>query len=296
MGGADGDILRGGGGADQLAGGAGSDVASYFDSATGVTINLETGVNTGGTAAGDTIANDVETINGSNHDDVMTGNALGNGLDRVRRGTTSSAGGGNNDTLRGGSGADVLNGGAGADYFSYTAVSDSTALATDTIQDFQARADLISVRLIDADGNSGNGDTAFSFIGTGAFTSTAGQLRYDSGGGTTTVSADVDGNSTADIVIDLDRSVRAAGLELPAVAPGRPIQTRRPGARAGGRTTPPSALWRRRLHLFRRNKKRRESSHNALIIFLVKFIRYLLSRPRQFPCVLSTPPKHSRFT
>jgi Ca2+-binding RTX toxin-like protein len=201
-GGADGDILRGGAGADQLAGGAGSDTATYFDSAAGVTINLQTGVNTGGTAAGDTIANDIETINGSNHDDVMTGNALGNGLIGYD-GADTLSGGGNNDTLRGGSGADVLNGGTGADYFSYTAVSDSTALATDTIQDFQAGTDLISLRLIDADGNSVNGDTAFAFLGTGAFTGTAGQLRYDSGGGTTTVSADVDGNGTADIIINL---------------------------------------------------------------------------------------------
>jgi Ca2+-binding RTX toxin-like protein len=204
-GGAEGDVLRGGLGADQLAGGSGYDVASYYDSAVGVTINLQTQVNTGGTAQGDTIANDVETINGSTHDDVMTGNTLGNALIGFDGNDTLSGAGGN-DTLRGGAGADTLNGGAGADYFSYTAVSDSTGSATDTIQDFQAGTDLISLRLIDADGNPVNGDTAFAFLGTGAFTGTAGELRYAISG-TTTVSADVDGNGAADIVINLTGAI-----------------------------------------------------------------------------------------
>ncbi|MGL4963410.1 MAG: hypothetical protein ACRC67_19410, partial [Inquilinus sp.] len=64
--------------------------------------------------------------------------------------------------------------------------------------------DVISVQAIDADGNAANGDTAFSFIGTAAFSSTAGQLRYESAGDSTTVSADVNGDGTADLVIHLD--------------------------------------------------------------------------------------------
>lgn len=62
-GGADGDVLRGGLGADQLAGGSGYDTASHYDSAVGVTIDLQTQINTGGTARGDMIANDVMTGN-----------------------------------------------------------------------------------------------------------------------------------------------------------------------------------------------------------------------------------------
>ncbi|MGO1080371.1 M10 family metallopeptidase C-terminal domain-containing protein [Inquilinus sp. CA228] len=134
----------------------------------------------------------------------MTGNAFTNAL--VGFDGIDTLSGGGNDVLLGGNGADVLNGGAGADYFTYTAVSDSTALATDTIQDFQAGTDLISLRLIDADGNSGNNDTAFLFVGTLGF-SGAGQLRYEISGGTTTVSADVDGNGTADIVINLTGAI-----------------------------------------------------------------------------------------
>jgi hypothetical protein len=117
----------------------------------------------------------------------MTGNALSNAL-IGSDGTDILSGAGGNDVLRGGAGADTLNGGSGADYFSYLSVSDGTALAADTIQDFQAGTDLISLRLIDADGNCVNGDTAFIFLGTGAFTGTAGHDR-------------------------------AAGLELPALAP-----------------------------------------------------------------------------
>ena len=211
-GGAGGDTLRGGLGADHLTGGTDFDVASYWDSAVGVTINLATNVNTGGTAQGDTIADDVETINGSNHDDVMTGNALANALIGFDGNDTLSGGGGD-DVLRGGSGADILNAGDGGDVFSYTAVSDSTASAADTIQDFESW-DGISLKSIDADGNAANGDTAFSFIGTAAFSGTAGQLRYEIAGDTTTVSADVDGDSTADMVIHLTGAITLTASEF----------------------------------------------------------------------------------
>jgi Ca2+-binding RTX toxin-like protein len=192
-GGADGDVLRGGLGADQLAGGSGYDVASYYDSAVGVTINLQTQVNTGGTAQGDTIANDVETINGSIHADTMTGNGLANALIGLEGADTLSGAGGS-DILRGGQGADTLNGGAGADIFSYTAFFESTAVAADTIQDFQAGIDVISLKTVDA----------FTFIGTSAFSNTVGQLRYEIVGSITTVSTDIDGNGVADMVIHLD--------------------------------------------------------------------------------------------
>ncbi|MGO1079870.1 M10 family metallopeptidase C-terminal domain-containing protein, partial [Inquilinus sp. CA228] len=196
------------------AGGADYDTASYWFSTVGVTINLQTGVNTGGMAQGDTIDTDVEIINGSNHDDVMVGNALGNALIGFDGADTLSGGGGS-DTLRGGSGADRLTGGSGADYFSYTAVSDSTVSAADTIQDFQ-RGDLISVRLIDADGNGANGDTAFSFIGGTAFSGTAGQLRVVTSGSIQVVSADVNGDTVADVTINVtaDHALTAADFVL----------------------------------------------------------------------------------
>ncbi|PTT03308.1 type I secretion protein, partial [Pseudomonas sp. HMWF006] len=69
-GGAGNDLLIGGAGADQLIGGAGIDTASYEDSlATGVTVNLKTGVNTG-FAAGDTFSG-IEIIVGSKNADTF---------------------------------------------------------------------------------------------------------------------------------------------------------------------------------------------------------------------------------
>ncbi|MGO1074132.1 beta strand repeat-containing protein [Inquilinus sp. CA228] len=214
VGGAGGDLLRGGAGADHLTGGADNDIASYWDSTVGVTINLQTGVNTGGTAQGDTIDSDIEIINGSNHNDVMTGNVLANELVGFDGADTLSGGGGG-DTLRGGAGADVLNGGSGVDYFSYTALSDSTVSAADTIQDFQA-GDLIWVRTIDADGSSANGDTAFTFIGAGAFSGTAGELRVVTAGSIQVVSADVNGDTVADFSINVtsDHALTASDFLL----------------------------------------------------------------------------------
>lgn len=65
------DGLIGGDGDDTLDGGAGEDFASFFSSA-GVTVNLTTGEASGeGT---DTLAN-IEDVEGSRHDDSLTGNA-----------------------------------------------------------------------------------------------------------------------------------------------------------------------------------------------------------------------------
>src|SRR5207248_7265334 len=49
------DTLVGGRGADVLDGGAGTDTAVYSGSSTGVTVNLATGADSGGEAAGDTL-------------------------------------------------------------------------------------------------------------------------------------------------------------------------------------------------------------------------------------------------
>ena len=61
---------------------------------------------------------------------------------------------------------------------------------SDTVGDFNAAiGDLIVLNLIDADGNAGNGDTAFSFIGTAdnPFTA-AGQVSWAIGGEPTSCS------------------------------------------------------------------------------------------------------------
>lgn len=98
------DVLKGGGGADFLVGGSGIDTATYGDSSVGVTVSLELGVGSGGTAQGDTLIG-IENLAGSDHEDTLVGNGLDNKLE----------GAGGNDYLVGGGGADKLMGGDGDD-------------------------------------------------------------------------------------------------------------------------------------------------------------------------------------
>jgi len=110
IGGAGNDTLVGGAGADSLDGGAGTaDFADYSASGSGVTLNLTTGIGSGGDAAGDSVIG-IEGLFGSAFADVLTGDANANTL----------IGNAGNDTLQGGAGADRLDGGAGIDLADYT--------------------------------------------------------------------------------------------------------------------------------------------------------------------------------
>jgi hypothetical protein len=75
---------------------------------------------------------------------------------------------------------------------------------SDSIElDFNAAlGDRIVLNLIDADGNAGNGDTAFTFIGTAdnPFTA-AGQVSWLIGGADTYILLNTDGDAEADGVI-----------------------------------------------------------------------------------------------
>jgi RTX calcium-binding nonapeptide repeat (4 copies) len=90
------DQLEGLGGADTIDGGAGADTAYYFNSAAGVTVNLNAHTASGGDAQGDILLN-IENLTGSALADTLTGDAQVN-------------------TLQGGLGADILNGGLGSDF------------------------------------------------------------------------------------------------------------------------------------------------------------------------------------
>jgi choice-of-anchor C domain-containing protein len=107
------NVIRGGGGADTIAGGAGFDTASYSTSASAVTVNLLTNVNTGGDAQGDSLSA-MENLTGSDYNDTLTGNTGINVLSGGA-GDDTLAGGDGNDTLIGGSGSDTLTGGNGDD-------------------------------------------------------------------------------------------------------------------------------------------------------------------------------------
>ncbi|MBV8687963.1 MAG: calcium-binding protein [Alphaproteobacteria bacterium] len=135
----------------------------------------------------------------------FNGSAETNGSFNIRGGWDNDTltGGAGNDQLFGNLGADTLKGGGGNDYFEYFSVAESTAASRDTILDFTL-GDKINLFTIDADGNAGNGNNAFNFIGSGAFTNHAGELRAApdaSGPGNWLVQADIDGNGTADFAI-----------------------------------------------------------------------------------------------
>jgi Ca2+-binding RTX toxin-like protein len=120
------DKLIGGAGADALIGGNGTDRAYYNDSAAGLTVDLANAANNTGIAAGDTFSS-VESLYGSNYDDVLRGDAGANtiwgsgGNDTLygRDGNDTLDGGDGNDKLLGGAGADALIGGNGTDRAQY---------------------------------------------------------------------------------------------------------------------------------------------------------------------------------
>jgi Ca2+-binding RTX toxin-like protein len=96
FGGADSDVLNGGAGADQLIGGTGLDTASYRGGTGPIRAILADAAQNGGDAAGD-VYNSIENLEGSDHADLLAGDANQN----VLRGL------GGNDTLIGGAGDDV---------------------------------------------------------------------------------------------------------------------------------------------------------------------------------------------
>jgi Ca2+-binding RTX toxin-like protein len=114
-----------------------------------------------------------------------------------------------NDILQAGGGNDRLAGGSGADTFIFTAPADSRGYAMrsdgakfmpDAITDFAKGADKIDLSGIDAVASTAAND-AFTFLGTGAFTHHAGQVRYETANGFTSIYADVNGDGGADLTI-----------------------------------------------------------------------------------------------
>jgi hypothetical protein len=135
-----------------------------------------------------------ETVNGLAGNDTLDG-ALGNDI---------LQGGDGDDVLIGGAGTDQLFGKAGADTFRFTASSESiVGTKADVIADFVKGLDRIDLSAIDA--NAGvSGDQAFSFIGNGAFTGKAAQLRYATATDiTTSVYGDINGDRKADFQIKM---------------------------------------------------------------------------------------------
>ncbi len=148
------DNLVAGDGADAIDGGSGLDWANYSTSTSAVTVNLATGVHSGGYATGDTLTG-AEWVYGSAFDDVLTGDAGANTLAGGSAGNDILDGGAGNDSLlgqdgadnlRGGAGADTLDGGAGSDWANYSGSSAGVTvnLATGTASGGDATGDVLT--------------------------------------------------------------------------------------------------------------------------------------------------------
>jgi Ca2+-binding RTX toxin-like protein len=133
-----------------------------------------------------------DTITGGASSDYIAGNA-GNDVINGNNGV---------DYLIGGAGADQLTGGADSDHFRYLSTGDSAAGSADQILDFQ-HIDRIDLTAIDANSNAGDGNSAFTFIGSNAFGNVAGELRATQSGGVWTVEGDVNGDGVADLVLQV---------------------------------------------------------------------------------------------
>lgn len=92
------DLLSGGPGEDLLEGDNGFDIASYTTSAAGITVNLRTGVGSGGDAEGDHL-HSVEGVVGSDHNDTLIGNGESNSFDGRGGSNTITGNGGSNRYL-----------------------------------------------------------------------------------------------------------------------------------------------------------------------------------------------------
>ncbi|MDQ1159332.1 Ca2+-binding RTX toxin-like protein [Sphingomonas sp. SORGH_AS 950] len=172
VGGAGDDVLIGGAGADDLQGGAGIDAADYSASSAAVTINLTTGVNSGGDAQGD-VLDSIERIVGSTFNDTLTGSDAADTLQ----------GGAGDDVLTGAAGADVLDGGDGRDTASYAQSADGVRvdLGTGVGHGGDAEGDvLISIENLTG---SDNDDVLIGDAAANTLSGGAGSDRLDGGAG-----------------------------------------------------------------------------------------------------------------
>lgn len=100
------DVLRGTVGADQFNGGSGLDIVDYSLTPWAVTVNLATGIGSGGDADGDSYV----SIEGARGTEGGGDELRGGGADEVFYGL------GGNDQIYGGDGNDSISGGSGGDY------------------------------------------------------------------------------------------------------------------------------------------------------------------------------------
>ena len=209
------DVLRGDGGNDALDGGAGADTmlggtssdTYYVDNAydvvtefAGQGANDRVRTSTSYTLAGGSEVEILETTEPTASTAiVLGGNEYANTI----------IGNAGNNVIYGGAGFDTMVGGDGGDVYVWGSITEMGSTGgdnSDTIgSEFNAAiGDLIALNAIDADGNAGNGDTAFTFIGDASnqLFSAAGQVSwFNEPGSDTYILLNTDGDVAADGVI-----------------------------------------------------------------------------------------------
>jgi Ca2+-binding RTX toxin-like protein len=146
---------------------------------------------TQGTAAANTLTatSTIRTLLGEDGSDVLNG--LNGQADTL-------AGGRGDDSLTGLGGADILSGGSGADSFIFLNAADSPSLAgADTILDFDENQ---AGEVIDLSAIFGG---TLAFQATQNANAVANTVTWVQSGGDTFIRADINGNTTADLVIKL---------------------------------------------------------------------------------------------
>ncbi|KQT19061.1 hypothetical protein ASG40_15485 [Methylobacterium sp. Leaf399] len=196
--GAGNDHLDGGVGADRMIGGKGDD--------TYVVDNTGDVVVEAGNGGHDSVESSVSYALGAWVQDLtLKGSAAltgtGNGLDNTLVGNDAANvlnGGAGNDWLAGLGGRDQLTGGSGNDTFVFLkGDTGSIRSQADTILDFQ-NGDVIDLR------DFGSGDSnALHFVGTAAFSGSAGEIRVTQSDRAALIEGDRDGDARADFAINL---------------------------------------------------------------------------------------------
>jgi Ca2+-binding RTX toxin-like protein len=222
------DFLYGGSGRDIMVGGLGNDryfveeandvVREYAGEGSDivystVSYTLAAGMEVEKLAALNGAGTDPINLTGNEFNNTVQGNDGANVLNGGA-GDDSVIGLGGNDTIDGGAGRDILTGGTGADTFRFTSTSHSAPGAGDRITDFVSGTDKIDLSQIDAN-TLLSGNQAFTFIGTGAFSGTAGELRYDVVGGRMHIYGDTNGDGLVDMHIAVDGTILAGSDFIP---------------------------------------------------------------------------------
>jgi serralysin len=221
------DVLDGGRGADRMIGGKGDDVF-IVDNAKDVVVEnvsvkaekeqywlYEGSADEVRTSVSYAMPANVERL-------VLTGSANINGkggasTDTIvgNAGRNSLTGAGGNDTLSGGEGADTLIGGAGKDRLTGDLGADRFVWADG---DFGGRTTRDADRITDFAQSQGDridlSAFGLNFLGKGAFTGDAGELRYAIEGSTTYLFADVDGDGARDWMIAIDGRIKLTAADL----------------------------------------------------------------------------------